>query len=281
MHTYNWRERALFLPTHVDEQRLADALQGKTILITGATSGIGEQVAYRLGHLPVHLILVARRAEKLHSMKQEIERQAAQVSMYRADLRDADELEQLLSFLQQQPVGLDVVVNNAGHSIRRSIMDSLDRYHDFTRTMAINYFAPVKMLLSVIPQLAQSKGQIINISTINTALIPFPQWAAYQASKAAFDTWFRSAAPELNAQGISTTSIYLPLVRTPMISPTAAYRSMPAMSAEHAARIIVKTMYTKRKSYKPWWLLPGQLASVFGRGLWEWASPSWFGKGGK
>lgn len=109
--------------------------------------------------------------------------------------------------LYQLPNGLDVIVSNAGKSIRRSIHDSLDRYHDFTRTMAINYFAPVRLLLSIIPLLEKNKGQIINVSTINALLLPIPYWAAYQASKGAFDTWFRSVAPELNAIGIATTTI--------------------------------------------------------------------------
>ncbi|WP_232699121.1 SDR family NAD(P)-dependent oxidoreductase [Brevibacillus daliensis] len=269
MHNYNIWEKVLFLPTVLDKKKLANSVQGKTIVITGASSGIGEQVAYLLADFNVHLILVARRGEKLQNMKQEIEKKAAKVSFFQADLRDTDEMEGFLTFLHQQPVGVDVMVNNAGLSIRRSIMDSLDRYHDFTRTMAINYYAPVRLLLSVIPQLKQNNGQIINISTINTSLIPIPYWAAYQASKSAFDTWFRSAAPELNALGILTTSIYLPLVKTPMILPTAAYQNMPAMSPGHAAQMIAKSMYTKRKNMMPWWLIFGQLASIFCRGLWE------------
>jgi short-subunit dehydrogenase len=281
MHNYSLLENVLFWPTTLDRHKLSRALKGKTILITGASSGIGEQLAYLLGSMQLHLILVARREEKLITMKQEIEKESAKISVFRADLRDAEDMERFLTFLHQQPKGLDIVVNNAGLSIRRSIMDSLDRYHDFTRTMAINYFAPVKMVLSVIPQLKENHGQIINISTINTSLIPVPYWAAYQASKSAFDTWFRSVSPELNAQGIATTSIYLPLVKTPMILPTAAYQNMPAMSPEHVARIIAKSMYTKSKTYAPWWLIFGQLSSVIGRGLWDGAIPRRLRKRGR
>lgn len=281
MHTYTIWERALFPPVHLDEQKLADTVKGKTIVITGASSGIGERLVYLLGSFDVHLILVARREEKLRNIKQDMEQKAAKVSFFRADLRVAEEMEDFLNFLNQQPGGVDVVVSNAGLSIRRSIFDSLDRYHDFTRTMAINYFAPVRLLLSVIPRLTQSKGQIINVSTINTSLIPIPHWAAYQASKTAFDTWLRSAAPELNAMGIQTTTIYLPLVKTPMILPTASYQNMPAMSPEHAAQMIAKSMYTKQKSIKPWWLIFGQLASIIGREMWEWVSPGMLRKRGK
>jgi len=155
----------------------------------------------------------------------------------------------------------------------RSINDSLDRYHDFTRTMAINYFAPVQLLLSVIPLLKENQGHIINISTVNALLIPIPYGAAYQASKAAFDTWFRSVSPELNALGIVTTSIYPPLVKTPMIQPTPAYQKLPAMYPSHVAKIICKSMYTQRQKYKPWWLIFGQLASITFRGIWELSIP--------
>lgn len=269
MPAYTLWENMLFWPTALDEGKLAAAVAGKTILITGASSGIGEQLAYVLGRCQVYLLLVARREEKLRQIKAEIERDGARVSVFGADLRDPAQLEAFLAFLHEQSGGIDIVVSNAGLSIRRPIMDSLERYHDFTRTMAINYFAPVKILLSLTEQLARNKGQIVNVSTINTSLLPLPYWAAYQASKAAFDTWFRSAAPEWSAKGIATTSIYLPLVRTPMILPTTAYRSMPAMSAEHAARLIAKSLYTKRTTIRPWWLLGGELASLFGRGLWE------------
>lgn len=263
MSMYSFLECVMFPPTLLNRQKLERQLEGKTVLITGASSGIGEQVAYLLAGIKVHLILVARREDKLMVMKNEIESEAAKVSVFPADLRDRMEMEQLLNFLHQLPDGLDLIISNAGHSIQRSIFQSLDRYHDFTRTMAINYFAPVELLLSVLPLLEKRQGHVINVSTVNALLAPLPYWAAYQASKAAFDVWFRSAAPELNAAGISTTSIYFPLVRTPMILPTAAYRTFPAMSPQHAAQIICKSIYTQRKWYKPWWLIFGELASVW------------------
>jgi len=267
--TYNLLERILFLPTIFDKEKLGNSIRGKTILITGASSGIGEETAYLLADMNIHLILVARREDKLLLMKAEIEKQTAKISIFRADLRNQDEMERLLAYIHQLPDGLDVVVSNAGKSIRRPIIQSLNRFHDFTRTMAINYFAPVQLLLSVIPLLQKNQGQIINISTINALLHPFPKWAAYQASKSAFDIWFRSTAPELNVMGISTTSVYLPLVKTPMILPTTAYKKMPAMCPKHVAKIICKTMYTRRKKYWPWWLPFGQFGSMFLRGLLE------------
>jgi len=262
---YRFLEYVIFPPSLFNERKLERKLEGKTVLITGASSGIGEQLAYLLADIKVHIILVARREEKLAAMKEVIEMKAARVSMFAADLRREEEIEGLLHFLHELPEGLDIVVNNAGHSIKRSIHQSLDRYHDFSRTMAINYSAPVQLMLSVIPLLKQKQGHIVNVSTVNVLLHPFPEWAAYQASKAAFDTWLLSAAPELNMMGIATTSIYLPLVRTPMILPTASYEKLPAMSPQHVARIIGKSLYTKKTMYKPWWLIFGQLASVLFR----------------
>ncbi|CAM3064527.1 SDR family NAD(P)-dependent oxidoreductase [Filibacter tadaridae] len=269
-HTYGIWERILFQPVFLNFNRLQQEVSGKTILITGASSGIGEQVAYVLADINVHLILVARRKENLQIIKDEIEKKnKASVTIYRADLRIEEELEGLLELIHKSPKGIDVAVCNAGLSINRSVYESLDRYHDFTRTMAINYFAPVKMLLSILPLLEKSKGQIVNVSTINSLLMPIPFWSAYQASKSAFDTWLRSIAPELLQNNVSTTSIYLPLVKTDMIRPTAAYENMPAMCPNHVAKIICQSFYTKRKKYGPWWLIFGQLASTLFRDVLE------------
>jgi len=265
MPTYRLLEYVLFPPSLFNERKLRRQLEGKTVLITGASSGIGEQLAYLLADTKVYLILVARREDKLVAMKGTIEMKAARVSVFPADLRNEEDMEGLTRFLHRLPDGLDIVVSNAGHSIKRSIHQSLDRYHDFTRSMAINYSAPVQLLLSMIPLLEEKQGHIINVSTVNVLLHPLPEWAAYQASKAAFDTWFLSVAQELNMTGISTTSIYLPLVRTPMILPTTSYQKLPAMSPQHVARIIGKSLYTHKITYKPWWLIVGQLASILFR----------------
>ncbi|MDN7227985.1 SDR family NAD(P)-dependent oxidoreductase [Planococcus sp. N064] len=262
MYNYTLLERFLFMPRRFDLSDLIKELEGKTVLITGVSSGIGRELAFLFGKARVHLILVARRQEELQRIKAEIEKGPAAVSIFPADLRNEEEMESLLAFLHALPNGLDIVINNAGLSINRPISKSLDRYHDFTRTMAINYFAPVQLLLSTIPLLAKKKGHIVNVSTINALLYPVPYWAAYQASKGAFDTWLRSAAPELKVRGISTSSIYLPLVKTPMIAPTAAYLGKPAMSPVHVAEIIGRAICHNRKVYKPWWLGPGELASL-------------------
>ena len=253
-----------FGPTYLNKMRLKKQLEGKSILITGASSGIGEQLAYELASINCHLILVARQRDKLENIKSEIEAMnCTKVSIFQADLRNESETLEFLAFLHKLPDGLDIVVSNAGLSINRSIYESLDRFHDFTRTMSINYYAPVQLLLSIIPQLQKNGGQIINVSTINALLAPVPYFAAYQASKTAFDVWLRSVAPELKAKGIITTTVYFPLVNTPMIQPTTAYQNKPALSKQGAAKIICKAMYRKKKKMKPWWLIFGQFVSIF------------------
>ncbi|MCP4439726.1 MAG: SDR family NAD(P)-dependent oxidoreductase [Aureispira sp.] len=268
-HKYNLLEHFLFLPTWLNKRKLQQYTKGKTILITGASYGIGEQLAYLLAQQGTHLLLVARTQEKLIEVKSKVEQLKGYASVYPIDLTENDQIEELLKEL---PENIDIVVSNAGKSIMRSIYKSLDRFHDFQRTMALNYFGPVQLLLGLIPKLEQSKGHIINTSAVNVLLAPAPYWAAYQASKTSFDQWFRCVAPEIRAKGIKSSSIYLPLVKTRMIAPTKAYDNVPAMSPEHVAKIIAKTICTGRRKFAPWWLIFGQLGSVIFRTPWEWMS---------
>ena len=262
--------RILFFPfLWFSRSRLRKRLAGKTVLITGASYGIGECLAESLADTGAHLLLVARTAEKLLEVKKRVESRGGHAEILPCDLTNVAEVETLLQKLHQLPGGIDVFVNNAGKSIRRSIFDSLDRFHDFTRTMNLNYFGPVQLMLSLIPKLVARQGHVINVSAINVLLVPPPKWAAYQASKTAFDQWFRCVGPELNGRGVSTTSIYLPLVRTRMIEPTEHYRNVPAMRPEQVAWLICKAINSRRRTYAPWWCMFAQLASVFLRWPWE------------
>lgn len=266
-HKYNLLEYILFPPAMCDERKLAEALKGKTVLITGATFGIGESLTYRLAKTEANLILVARTAEKLEQIKSEIEKSDsnANITIFAVDLTKDAEIQTLINELNKLPNGIDVFISNAGKSIRRPLFESLERFHDFRRTMNLNYFAPVRLALDLIPALQKNRGQFINVSAVNVLLIPAPFWSAYQASKTAFDQWFRCAAPEFEAAGIATTSIYLPLVRTRMIEPTDEYKNAPAMSPDHVAKIICRAIYTRRRIFKPWWLFFGQVGSVIFR----------------
>ena len=268
--------KLLFFPfLRFSRSKLRQRLAGKTVLITGASYGIGECLAEALAETEAHLLLVARTADKLSEVKQKVEARGGHADVFPCDLTNAAAVESLLQHLLRLPNGIDVVVSNAGKSIRRSIFDSLDRLHDFARTMNLNYFGPVQLLLALIPTLVVRQGQVINISAVNVLLAAPPRWAAYQASKTAFDQWFRCVGPELNARGAATTSIYLPLVRTRMIEPTKEYSNAPAMQPEQVASLICRAILSRRRSYGPWWLLPAQLASVLFRWPWE-ALMTWF-----
>lgn len=262
--------KLLFFPfLWFSQSKLRQRLAGKTVLITGASYGIGECLAEALADTGAHLLLVARTADKLVEVQRKVEARGGRADVFACDLTDVKQVESLLEKLHAHPGGIDVVVNNAGKSIRRSIFDSLDRLHDFSRTMNLNYFGPVQLLLSLIPMLVSKQGHVINVSAVNVLLVPAPKWAAYQASKTAFDQWFRCVGPELNARGVATTSIYLPLVRTRMIEPTKEYDRVPAMQPEDVARLICRSINSRRRTYAPYWMLAAQLASVLFRWPWE------------
>lgn len=259
-------EAILFPTQKVDKELLATRLHSKTLLITGASFGIGEALCYQLADIDCRLILVGRTAEKLALIKQQLATSKAKVHIFSANLADDHQLELFIKELAQ--FNIDIFINNAGKSICRSIMQSLDRAHDFQRTMQLNYFAPVNLCLALIPQLQKNKGQIINVSAVNVLLAPTPYWAAYQASKAAFDQWLGCASSELAANDIAVSSLYLPLVRTRMIAPTKAYQNAPTMKVEQAAIRISKLMVNRKAYDKPWWSTFGQLASVLLWPLW-------------
>ncbi len=262
-------EHILFPSKNINQDKLNKTISNKVILITGATYGIGESLVYMLAHRGVTLILVARTEDKLLKIKKDLEVQGSIVYTYTANLQDAEQVDNLLEYIGELSLDIDIFVSNAGKSIRRSLWESLDRFHDYTRTMSLNYYAPVKLLLGLAPALAKRKGQIVNVSAVNVLLAPAPYWAAYQASKSAFDNWLRSCIPELRAKGVAVTSIYLPLVRTRMIEPTKAYNKVPAMQPAHAAQIICKAIIKRSRRYSPWWIVFPQLASILFRNLWE------------
>lgn len=269
MQSYTFLENFLFPPTYLNKKRLKKSLEGKTIVISGASYGIGESLALLLAETGARLILIARTEEKLLKVKVNIAKKGGLAEIFAADLTNEADLKGLTDYLLGLPDGVDIFVNNAGKSIRRSIFDSLDRFHDFQRTMALNYFAPVNLLLSIMPLLIEKKGQIVNISALNVLMAPAPKWAAYQASKTAFDQWIRSVAAELDVKNVKTSNVYLPLVRTRMIAPTKSYDKVPAMQPNHVAKIIAKIMYSKRRRFQPWWAFIGILGSVLFRGIWE------------
>lgn len=263
-------EQILFFNNQLfSEKKLTKKISGKTILITGASFGIGASIVYKLANYNTNLILVARTEQKLQNMKKIIEKKGSSAQIFPTNLYNIDEVDKLIENIKKHNLKIDFFINNAGKSIKRSIFDELHRFDDFTRTMAINYFAPVKLMLFLIPMFMKNKGQVINISAVNVLFLPFPKWAAYQASKTAFDNWFRAVMPELNAYKIKTSSIYLPLVRTRMIIPNKKYRKMPAMTSKQVTNIVCKAICKNKKNYAPWWTVFIQLYSVIFRNISE------------
>nr|WP_279031528.1 SDR family NAD(P)-dependent oxidoreductase [Snodgrassella alvi] len=246
--------------------RLTQRLKHKTIIITGASYGIGESLCYLLADIDCNLILVARTVDKLRELKQRLTMSKAKLDIYAADLRDQEQLDGFIKYIQNLPV--DIFINNAGKSICRPVMQSLDRQHDFERTIKLNYLTPVQLCLALIPKLQQSKGHIINVSAVNVLFAPAVNWSAYQASKTAFDQWLRSAMPELHNRQIKVSTAYLPLVKTRMIEPTKAYQNLPALQPKQAATIISYLLQTQKRQYKPWWAMIVQLAGVLFNGIW-------------
>jgi NAD(P)-dependent dehydrogenase (short-subunit alcohol dehydrogenase family) len=230
------------LPTAKNVRRVA---AGRVVVITGASSGIGRAVASALGASGATIIGVARGVEKLEEMKAEAEALGATVHLYPTDLSDPGACKEMLERVIADHGRVDVLINNAGRSIRRSVMDSLDRFHDFERTMQLNYFGAIALIMAALPNMKENGGgHIINITSIGGQTYP-PRFAAYVASKAALDAYSRCLASEVAADGIDITTVHMPLVRTPMIAPTGIYKNFPTISPEEAAEMVVQAMITR------------------------------------
>lgn len=230
------------------EHIFQEKVQGKVALITGASSGIGLTIAKRLAHAGAHVLLVSRTEETLLSIKAEIEQAGGQASVFPCDLNDMEQIDRCSKAILDSVDRVDILINNAGRSIRRAVEESLDRFHDFERTMQLNYFGAVRLVLNLLPHLIKSKhGHIINISSIGV-LVNATRFSAYVASKAALDAFSRCLAAEVHRHKIAITSVYMPLVRTPMIAPTKIYKYVPTLSTEQAADLIAKAIVTRQKN---------------------------------
>ena len=233
---------------NLSKKAITKAVKGKNIIITGASSGIGERTAFLLSECGAHVILLARTEDKLKMVKENIETLGGTASYYPCDLTNMDEIEKTSEKILADFKHVDVLVNNAGRSIRRSVHESVNRFHDFERTMEINYFGAVKIILGFLPtMIGRQTGQIVNISSIGV-LANSPRFSAYVASKAALDAFSRCLAAEVKGDNIKVTNIFMPLVRTPMIVPTKLYRYMPALMPDEAAMMVAKAIVHKPNS---------------------------------
>ncbi len=226
---------------------LDDAVRGKTVLITGASSGIGAAAACKIGQAGGTVILVARTREKLEETARQVQERGGVAHVMPCDLSDPEDIDRMAEEVLSSYGIPDILVNNAGRSIRRSVRRAYDRFHDYQRTMQLNYFGAVKLILDVLPGMRErGSGHIINISTMGLQTNT-PRYSAYLASKAALDAFSRSIAPEIIDDGVHITTIYMPLVRTPMIAPTKIYDRFPTLSPDEAANLIVEAIRRRPK----------------------------------
>jgi len=218
------------------------ALEGRYVVITGASSGIGEVTALKVSQAGGIPVLVARGREKLEELRLTIEMRGGAAHVFPCDLSDLDAIDDLCARLTDELPRVDFLVNNAGRSIRRSIRLSHDRFHDFERTMQLNYFGAIRLVMGLFPQMRrQKRSHIVNISSIGVQTSP-PRFSAYVASKAALDAWSNVVASEVVGDGITFTNIHMPLVKTPMIAPTRLYDKFPTISPAQAADVVIKAL---------------------------------------
>jgi len=249
---YAWRlwdywERHLD-PDLLIDRSLRGAVGGKVVLVTGGSSGIGLAAAIKFAEAGAVTVICARDEVKLKEAEAEIRSKAgkdAQVHIYSADIANEQSCSEMIAWLTESFGGVDFLINNAGRSIRRAIENSYDRFHDFERTMQLNYFGCLRVTMGLLPGMVKKrKGHVVNISSIGV-LTNAPRFSAYVASKAALDAWTRCASSEYSDLGVSFTTINMPLVRTPMIAPTKIYNNVPTLSPEEAADMIAQACVYK------------------------------------
>ncbi|WP_102144189.1 SDR family oxidoreductase [Mycobacterium hubeiense] len=221
-------------------------LKGKRILLTGASSGIGEAAAYKFAHRGARVVVVARRHELLDAVVEKITAQGGHAQAHACDLSDLDAVDELVAKVEQDLGGVDILINNAGKSIRRPLAESLDRWHDVERTMTLNYYSPLRLIRGLGPGMRERKdGHIINVSTWGVLSEASPLFSVYNASKAALSAVSRVIETEWARDGVHSSTLYYPLVATPMIEPTKAYDGLPALTAKEAADWMVIAARTR------------------------------------
>jgi NAD(P)-dependent dehydrogenase (short-subunit alcohol dehydrogenase family) len=221
-------------------------LKGKRILITGASSGIGEAGAEKLARAGAKVIVVARRQELLDAVAARITAAGGDARALMCDLSDLGAIDELVATLEKDLGGIDILINNAGRSIRRPLAESLDRWHDVERTMALNYYSPLRLIRGLAPGMRErGDGHIINVSTWGVLNESSPLFSVYNASKAALTAVSRVIETEWSRDGVHSTTLFYPLVKTPMIAPTRAYDGLPGLTADEAAEWMLTAARTR------------------------------------
>ena len=227
-------------------------LDGKRILLTGASSGIGEAAAEQFARRGATVVAVARRADLLDAVADRITTSGGTALSMPCDISDLDAVDALVADVQERIGGIDILINNAARSIRRPLAESLERWHDLERTMLLNYYAPLRLIRGLAPgMIERGDGHIINVSTEGVLAEASPLYSAYIASKAALSAVSRIVEIEWGRKGVHSTTLYYPLVATPMIAPTRAYDGRPALTPEEAAGWMITAARTRPVEIAP------------------------------
>ena len=230
---------------------LREAVAGKVVLVTGASSGIGRAASVRFAAAGATVLLVARSEDLLTELVEEITAARGTAYAYPCDLTDLEQVDALVTKVLDRHDHVDVLVNNAGMSIRRKVRHSVDRFRDFERPMQLNYFAAVRLTMGLLPTMVEREsGQVVNISSWAAVLRP-ARFSGYAASKAALEAWSDSVQGEVLDDGVVFTNVHMPLVRTPMIAPTKLYRRMPALTVDQAANVVCDAVISRSRRVTP------------------------------
>ena len=241
---WDYWERHLDPDLFIDRS-LKGTVGGKVVLVTGGSSGIGLAAAHKFAEAGAITVICGRDQDKLDEACAEAKAKGYAFVAYAADIADMADCDRFTQLVVAQHGGVDFLINNAGRSIRRAIESSYDRFHDYERTMQLNYFGCLRVTMGLLPgMVAKRRGHVVNISSIGV-LTNAPRFSAYVASKAALDAWTRCASSEFADQGVSFTTINMPLVRTPMIAPTQIYKNVPTLAPEEAADMIAQACISK------------------------------------
>ncbi|HEX5252635.1 MAG TPA: SDR family oxidoreductase [Mycobacterium sp.] len=243
-------------------------LAGKRILLTGASSGIGEAAAEQFARAGATVVVVARRQDLLEVLAERITTAGGEALSIPCDISDMDAVDALVADVDNRLGGIDILINNAGRSIRRPLAESLERWHDVERTMVLNYYAPLRLIRGLAPgMIERGDGHIINVSTWGVLSEASPLFAVYNASKAALSTVSRVVETEWGNKGVHSTTLYYPLVATPMIAPTKAYEGMPALTSEEAGEWMITAARTRPVRIAPRMAIAAKALDTF--------SPRW------
>lgn len=240
-------------------------LAGKRILLTGASSGIGEAAAEQFARDGATVVVVARRQELLDALAERITTAGGDARAIACDISDMDAVDALVADVEKRLGGVDILINNAGRSIRRPLAESLERWHDVERTMVLNYYAPLRLIRGLAPgMIERGDGHIINVSTWGVLSEASPLFAVYNASKAALSTVSRVVETEWGERGVHSTTLYYPLVATPMIAPTKAYAGVPALTPEEAGEWMITAARTRPVRIAPRMAIAAKALDTFG-----------------